>query len=307
MTSSTFQVAIDSPTADALRRAGPLIVTGGEGYVGSAIRQCLRQHDIPGHSFDTRSSAKEERADLRDADTARKTLRTLEPAVVIHCATASALAYGDRFIESAQADIDILRNVLENVPPTCRIVYFSSSYVYSGAGYGAPVSEDHPLKPEHNFGIAKLFFEQLLQRTHPNSVVFRLCSVFGAGVASFPNTIHNFVGEARKQKTITVWGAGRRRVQYVYLGDVVRIVLAAAIGLAPGVYNLGGDDYASVAEAAELVSSIFGANVVFLTDRPEGETLPRLDTTRLRQASGLAFTPLRDAIREYATLSEVSA
>ena len=34
--------------------------------------------------------------------------------------------------------------------------------------------EDDPIFPSHNFGIAKLFFEKLIERSYSNSLIFRL-------------------------------------------------------------------------------------------------------------------------------------
>ena len=53
----------------------------------------------------------------------------------------------------------------------------------------------------------------------------------------------------------------------------------------PGLYNLGGFDYTSVSEAATQIASFYGAEVAYLADKPEGDTLPFMNTQKLRAAT----------------------
>jgi len=146
--------------------------------------------------------------------------------------------------------------------------------------------------------VAKAFFEQLALRTHPSTLVYRLGSVFGPGTDLHPNAIVNMAKECQETGRLTIWGAGSRRMQYVLMQDVLTYI-GRAFTLPPGIYNLGGGDYVSVAESAETIARFFGAQVVFLRDKKEGDTLPFMDTAKLRQSSGDFFTPFTDSLAEY--------
>ncbi|HEV7428570.1 MAG TPA: NAD-dependent epimerase/dehydratase family protein [Thermoanaerobaculia bacterium] len=287
-------------TIAALVERSPVLVTGGAGYLGSALQDCLREHEISHRAVDIRTDEAAFRVDLLDAEATRRAFADVKPGIVVHCATGSALAYRDRLLETAQTDLTILRNVLATMPYRSRLVYLSSSYVYSGGTGTDALSEGTPLHPQHNFGVGKLFFEEVITRTHPQSVIFRLCSVFGPGRSSFPNAVTQFADEAREKGRIAIWGSGSRMTQYVHIDDVLRHVLGAA-RIPFGVYNLGGDDYLSVADTAAIIADAAGADVVYERDRAEGETLPFLDTRKLREASGEGFLPTRPAIRDYVT------
>jgi len=280
-----------------------ILITGASGYIGSEILkfvkeypcECLAIDKLAGTFYNVQSS------DLKDAAKTSKIIIDFKPDVIIHCATHSALAYRDRFLNSFEEDFSATVNILNALAdlPDCRLIYFSSSYVYSGLPAGQNYDEDSSLAPKHNFGIAKSFFEQFILKIHPNTVIFRLCSVFGEGQALHPNVILAFAQECLKNNSLTVWGKGERKLQYIYMKDVVNVVLGS-FDLAAGVYNLGGSDYVSVRETAEDIAKFFGVKVHFLENKPEGETLPFLSNQKIKNTlKNAEFTPFPIALEEY--------
>lgn len=242
------------------------------------------------------------RLNLGDYQKTAQAIKNFKPAIFFHTGTHSALAYRDNFLNSFAEDSQALMSVLKSLRPmpNCKLIYFSSSYIYSGLPANKKVSENNPLKPNHNFGVAKSFFEQFILKNHPQSVIFRLSSVFGPGQAKNPNTILNFVKECQEKGKITLWGLGKRKIQYIYLKDVINCALKS-LSLKPGIYNLGGDDYVSVADAAHSIANFYQAKTIFLKEKPEGETLPFLDNNKIKTAlkKKKLFTPFATALTEY--------
>lgn len=280
-----------------------ILVTGSYGYLGSQTVPFLKQ---TGHDLWTVDKMPMDQPNHRCCDLSEKkkifqVMEECKPDIVIHCATHSALAYGHRFLDSFREDSAILFHLLESLQknPDCRLLYFSSSYVYSGLPFGQPVDEETTLRPRHPFGIAKGFFEQLILKTHPNSLLFRLFSVFGPGNTLFPNAAHQMIQECKKSGRVTIWGEGKRKMQYIFIKDVLRC-LEKGLSFAPGIYNVGGNEYQSVEEAARIIAETFGGDVVFLKDKKEGESLPFGNNARLKRVCGQdSFTPFATAIREY--------
>lgn len=275
-------------------------VTGGAGYLGSRLADSFQAR---GHAvlsidrvFDA-ETARERRVDLEDRQATVRVMREFGPDLVVHCGTYSALAYRDAFAPRFDADYRVLRHLLEALSalPSCRVVACSSSYVYSGLPADETVTERSPLRPQHPFGVAKAFFEQFLHRARANSVTVRLSSVFGPGTPRHPNTVSDMIDECLRMGYVTVWGKGRRRMQYVYLEDVLRVVEAVP-QLPPGIYNLAGDEVATVREVAEMIAAQAGGRVVAVPDKPEGESLPRMSTDALRTHLRLPWTPLPAAL-----------
>lgn len=280
-----------------------VVITGSLGYIGSELLKQAGKQGIICLPIDKeyRNKSGGLCVDLRDYKKTARAVKNFRPTVLFHAGTHSALAYRDNFLGSFAEDAEALTNVLKSLlpMPNCKLIYFSSSYAYSGLPTKQKVSEDSPLKPNHNFGIAKSFFEQFILKNRPNSVIFRLSSVFGQGRAKNPNTILNFAKECLERGEITLWGSGKRKIQYIYIKDVIDCALKG-FGLKSGIYNLGGDDYISVADAARAIANFYKSRIVFLKDKPEGETLPFLDNNKLKTAlKKKKFTPFFAALTEY--------
>lgn len=280
-----------------------VVITGSLGYIGSELLKQASKHDITCLPIDKEYQSRSEgtRLNLRDYKKTAKAIKNFGPDIFLHAGTHSALAYRDNFLSSFTEDFEVMASVLKSLSqmPDCKMIYFSSSYVYSGLATNQKVYENNPLKPNHNFGIAKAFFEQFILKNRPNSIIFRLSSVFGPGKAKNPNTVLNFAKECLQKKRITVWGAGTRKIQYIYMKDVINCVLQS-FNLKPGIYNLGGDDYVSVADVARTIAAFYKAKVTFLKDKLEGEALPFLDNDKLKTAlKKKLFTPFSTALMEY--------
>jgi len=265
----------------------PILLTGSAGYLGTELADQFRSAGVPFVGVDKRPDRGkgECQLNLADSGATNDLFREVMPGAVIHTGTHSALAYRDDFKTAFREDLDAVMNLLENLEqrPDARLVFFSSTYIYSGLDSSDTVDETTVLNPAHNFGVAKLFFEQFLIRSHSNTVVFRLSSVFGHGAQRHPNALANMAEECKTSGKLTVWGAGNRRMQYVYLEEVILSVLEA-LALPPGLYNLGGVDYTSVTDAATQIAGFFGSQVEYLRDEPEGDTLPFMSTEKLRAA-----------------------
>ncbi|MBI3337230.1 MAG: NAD(P)-dependent oxidoreductase [Candidatus Staskawiczbacteria bacterium] len=280
-----------------------ILITGGLGYIGSEIFKMVKQYSEECLSIDKLAdvSGNVQSLNLKDAAKTSKLIIDFKPDVIIHCATHSALAYRDHLSNSFQEDFSATVNMLNALAGMrdCRLIYLSSSYVYSGLAAHQYYDEDSLLAPKHNFGIAKSFFEQFILKIHPNTVIFRLCSVFGPGQAMHPNVILAFAEECLKNHSLTVWGKGERKLQYIYIKDAVNIILRS-FDLVTGIYNLGGDDYISTRDTAEDIAKFFKVKVNFLENKPEGETLPFLSNQKVKNnLKNDLFTSFSITLNEY--------
>ena len=264
----------------------PIVVTGSSGYLGTELCKQFRLADIDfiGVDKEPGGGSKTDVLNLAVEGPVRELFREVSPGTVIHGGTHSAEAYRDDFVRAFNEDVMAVSNVLGALSASsARLIFFSSSYVYSGLDSTEPVDERTALSPSHNFGVAKLFFEQFVLRNHPNSVVFRLSSVFGHGAQRHPNVIANMAADCQVDGRLTIWGEGKRRMQYIHIQEVVLGVLES-LTIAPGLYNLGGSEYTSVASAADQIAGFFDSAVEYLTEKPEGDTLPFMLTEKLRSA-----------------------
>jgi len=261
-----------------------IIIAGCNGYIGSELVNQLELNNFPYTGIDkTPSSSKNilnfnlsERKQVIDVISIQK------PDYFFHMATHSALAYKNDFLNVFHEDTSALHNIMSGLEKSnnTRLVYFSSSYVYSGLDSTKNVNEETILTPTHNFGLAKLFFEQMILRIYTNSFIFRLSSVFGKGKYLHPNAIEVMAQEAMNDKLLTIWGKGTRKMQYIFLEDVVKYILKAP-ELQSGIYNLSGHGYDTVMATANHIAEYFGVKTKILPDKKEGETLPLMDNKKV--------------------------
>jgi UDP-glucose 4-epimerase len=108
-----------------------------------------------------------------------------------------------------------------------------------------------------------------------------------------------FCAQALAGERPTIYGDGRQTRDYVYVGDVVRSLLAAADRGRPGTWNVGSGKEVSVLELAAVIAEVAGRPVdpVFAPARP-GELLRgALASERAaRELGWTATTELADGV-----------
>jgi nucleoside-diphosphate-sugar epimerase len=283
-----------------------LLVAGCGGYIGTELVNQLELNNIEYVGIDKTQNKNCLCINLCDKGKVEDLISSLEPDYLFHMGTHSALAYKNDFLESFNEDMDALYNIFSCIRNrnNIKLIYFSSSYVYSGLNIYNSVNENTLLAPTHNFGLAKSFFEQMILRVHPNSIIFRLSSVFGQGNYLHPNAIEVMAQEAMNDKFLTIWGKGMRKMQYVFLEDVVKYILKGT-KLLPGIYNLAGNNYETVDATATYIADYFGTITKKLPEKNEGETLPFMDNDKLINALGHEnFSNHRISLTQY--LSDIS-
>jgi len=286
-----------------------ILITGCNGYIGSEIVNQLALNDIDYTGIDKTDNSNDRSFcfNLCDTEEVNNILSSKKFDFILHTGTHSALVYNKDFLEVYYEDLKALRNIflgLQNTNHNTRLIYFSSSYVYSGLHSDEWVTEKTILAPTHNFGLAKAFFEQMILRVHSNSIIFRLSSVFGQGNYLHPNAIEVMAQEAIRNKLLTVWGEGSRKMQYVFIEDVIKCVLEME-KLVPGIYNLGGNQYDTVMSTAQYIAKHFDVKTKNLLDKNEGETLPFMVNDKITRAlNNNQFNDHEAALSQY--LNDIS-
>src|SRR3989449_9177128 len=227
------------------------VVTGGAGFIGSHVVEALLARGDEVHVLDDLSSGKRENlaegarlheADIRAPDGVFDAVR---PDAVFHLAAQADVRVS---VERPDYDADV------NVLGTTRILEASRRHgakiVFSSTGgaiYGeceGPARETADPQPLAPYGTSKLCGEEYLATWNrlygTRHVSLRFGNVYGprqephseAGVVAI------FMGLLRDGRIPTIYGDGRQTRDYVYVGDVVRAVLAAA-GHDGAVFNVG--------------------------------------------------------------------
>ena len=147
------------------------------------------------------------------------------------------------------------------------VVYASSAAVY-GANPDVPLREDSITQPISAYGADKLGCElhaRVATLAHGVPTVgLRFFNVYGPGQSPdspYSGAISIFAGRLANLQTIDIHGDGSQMRDFVYVGDVVRHLIAAMAdpGDAPGVFNVCTGEGTTIKALANLMADLSGA------------------------------------------------
>jgi UDP-glucose 4-epimerase len=289
------------------------VVTGGAGFIGSHVVDALAARGDEVHVLDDLSKGLRRNvaaaatlhvADIRDADAV---FDSAPPDVVLHLAAQADVRVSvERPDHDAEVNVLGTLRVLEAARRHGAQVVFAST---GGAIYGecdGPAAESAPRRPLAPYGTSKLCGEEYLatwNRLYGTAhVSLRFGNVYGprqephgeAGVVAI------FMGILRDGGAARIYGDGRQTRDYVYVGDVVRAVLAA-IGRDGAVYNVGTGVETSVLELYDAIQEAAGVRRAAEHAEPRAGELKRSVLDISLAARELAWAPehtLADGLRE---------
>ncbi len=256
------------------------LVTGGAGFIGSNLSDALLARGDEVIVVDDLSTGRRENleqaldngatlveADIRDRAALEEIAGRERPEVIFHLAAQIDVrkSIADPAFD-ASINIGGTANVLDaaRAAGTRRIVFSSTGGAIYGEGEGQqlPLAEDAPLAPEAPYGQSKFAGEgylSLYERLYGLSTIpLRLGNVYGprqdplgeAGVVAI------FCGRLREGQQPTVFGDGKQTRDYIYVGDVVAAMLAAAESEATGPVNIGTGVETDVLELVQALGEL---------------------------------------------------
>jgi UDP-glucose 4-epimerase len=293
------------------------LVSGGAGFIGSNLVDALLARGDEVTVVDDLSTGRAENVegalaagarlaeqDVRDAAAILEIFERDRPEVVYHLAAQIDVrrSVADPAFD-AQINVGGTANLLEAAREAAcrRFVFVSTGGAIYGEGEGLelPLGEEAAVEPLAPYGQSKFAAEgyiALYERLYGLSgVSLRLGNVYGprqdplgeAGVVAI------FCGRLRAGEAPTVFGDGRQTRDYIYVGDVVSALIAAAQSEAGGALNVGTGRETSVLELYERLRDLGGAPQGFEPEfaplRP-GE-VRRISIDPARAASELGWQP----------------
>ena len=249
-----------------------VVVTGGAGFIGSSLCRTLLEQGAKVTAYDNLYSGKIEfikdlmdkglnfvQEDIRNSSALEKATKNCE--AIFHLAAQTSVPFS---MENPQEDSEInvvgTLNVLEAARKAGARVVFSSSCAVYGNPKQRPTPETYPTHPIAFYGLSKLLGEnccRFYQEIYGLEVViFRIFNVYGPNCHG---VIYDFLNKLQKTPDkLEVLGTGRQSRDFVYISDMVDILLKAATSpAAPGeVFNVGTGTTTAVSELAQMIIEI---------------------------------------------------
>jgi GDP-L-fucose synthase len=295
-------------------RGKRVVITGGAGFVGSAL---VGQLEPLGPQIRIIRSREH---DLRDGDRAKEALEGAD--LVFHLAgVVGGIGFNRRNPALLVYDnLLMAANVFEQARLTGVGKLVSACTVCAYPKHTpTPFSEDdlwngYPEETNAPYGLAKkmmLVLSDAYRRQYGfNSCVLMVVNLYGPGdnfdledSHVIPAMIRKFVEAAeRGDETVVLWGSGRPSREFLDVRDAARGLILAAERLdSSEPVNLGTGQETTIRVLAELIAPLAGfqGRIVWDTSQPDGQPSRRLDVSRARTLLGFeAEVELEDGLRD---------
>lgn len=302
-----------------------LIVTGGAGFIGSAVvRRAVGQgHQVLCLDALTYAACLDNLApvanasnyaftetDIRDRAALDRVLEGFGPDAVMHLA---AETHVDRSIDGPGVFVDTnltgTATLLEAVrhwwggagrPETFRFHHVSTDEVFGTLGPEGRFSEDSPYDPRSPYAASKAGSDHLVRAWHETygmPVLVSTCSN-NYGPYQFPEKlIPVVILNALAGRAIPVYGQGANVRDWLFVEDhaaaLMTVLTAGRVGRS---YAIGGDAEARNIDLVRMVCALldrlrpgpgpYGDLITFVTDRPGHDARYAIDSTRIRTELG---------------------
>ncbi|QHG83305.1 SDR family oxidoreductase [Rhodococcus rhodochrous] len=245
------------------------LVTGGNGFLGSAVVAALRSRGVRVISADLHEPAdRHERtgaddavvhviADVRDRRRIAEVVGTHRPDVIVHLASIVNPGRDTTPEQEYAVDVDGARNVVDAALTygVRRLVVASSGAAY---GYHAdnpvPLTEDDPIRGNDEFTYSrhKRLVEEMLAATrveHPQleQVILRIGTILG-------ETVRNQITALLDRERLLVVAGSDSPFVFVWHTDVAAAFAEAVLGPVTGIFNVAGDGVVTVPEIAAMTN-----------------------------------------------------
>lgn len=275
-----------------------ILVTGGAGYIGSALVSKLAQNGSKVTVIDNLSKGKEELVDSRaniyigdliDINFVKKVFDENEFDCVIHIAGYKAAGESMELVGKYSDNIIGIINLLKCVEEKNikKFIFSSSAGVYGNPCY-IPIDEDHQTNPINYYGFTKLDSERILswfEKTKGIQVVnLRYFNVVGDAGLNYvdpePQNVIPLILDTLKGERDSFYifgddyntldGTGVR--DYIDINDLINAHIKAILLNESATINLGTGKGASVLELVKIIEKLSGEKINYsIAKRRDGD------------------------------------
>lgn len=257
-----------------------VLVTGGAGFIGSHLVDALLAKGYAVRVLDNLSTGKVANLPLSNphleliegdvADAAVLARSMVGCQAVAHlAAVASVQASVDDPVSTHQSNFVGTLNVCEAMRAhgVKRVLFASSAAVYGNNGEGLAIDEDTAKAPLTPYAVDKLASEYYLdfyRRQHGlEPAIFRFFNIFGPRQdpsSPYSGVISIFTERAQQGLPITVFGDGEQTRDFVYVGDLVTLLVQALelSEIAVGACNVGLDRATTLKQLLAEIAGVLG-------------------------------------------------
>ncbi|MSP49661.1 MAG: GDP-L-fucose synthase [Alphaproteobacteria bacterium] len=288
-------------------------VAGHRGMVGQALVRRLKTSGAEVLTADRAMLDLRRQADVEDWIAGNKPDAVFIAAAVV----GGILANDSRPAEFIYDNLAIEANLIHAAAKlgVSKLMFLGSSCVYPKL-CPQPMKEEHlltgPLEPTNEwYAVAKIAGIKLAQayrRQHGKDFIAVIpTNLYGPGDTfdlAVSHVVPALIRKVEEAKTsggqVEIWGTGSPKREFLYVDDAADalVFLMERYG-EERILNIGQGEEVSIADLAKRIAAVAGyaGGFRFLTDRPDGMPLKRLEGSRLAAMGWKPKTPLDDGLR----------
>lgn len=306
-----------------------ILVTGGSGFIGSALVKALvvagnhvrvlddNSRGSPRRLKDVEKKIDFMAGDIRDPETVARAVQDMDE--VHHLAFVNGTEF---FYSQPDLVLDVGVRGMINVLDACQkhnvgtLVLASSSEVYQLPPH-IPTAEDAPLvvpdvqNPRYSYGAGKLISEVMAinygRKRFKRVLVFRPHNVYGPDMG-WEHVIPQFAlrlhGLAQKQATdplpFTIQGNGEHTRSFCFIDDLVAgVMIMREKGEHLGIYHIGTQEEVAIGELARRIARAAGRRIELEPGPPAAGGTPRRcpDISKLAKLGYKPRVPLDEGLK----------
>ena len=300
------------------------LITGGTGFIGSALTRLLLERGFNVRVLDDNSRGNFRRltdvmdsldireGDIRNEDLVSKSLLGVD--VVVHLAYINGTI---NFYERPREVLDVaivgMQNVLEamKVNDVPELYLASSSEVYQHPDAfptpeAVPLVVPDPFNPRYSYGLGKIVQE--FMSIHADTflkrlAIFRPHNIYGPDMG-FQHVIPELCAKivAEKSNKVVLKGDGSQSRSFCHISDFVQgFGLLLNTEIERQTFNLGTREEVTISHLAGVIASSLGRQIEFSTsEAPTGETNRRIqDISKIERLGFSQSVKLEAGVRDY--------
>ena len=297
-----------------------ILVTGGNGFIGSALVKALVRDGNAVRVLDDNSRGAPRRlaevqgdvefisGDIRDATAVHAAVRGVDE--VHHLAFVNGTEF---FYSAPELVLDVGVKGIVNVIDACRVagvgrlVLASSSEVYQTppqvpTDESAPLVVPDPANARYSYGGGKIISELMAinygRKFFERVLIFRPHNVYGPDMG-FEHVIPQFALRLKRAASLhksgrvpfEIDGDGRQTRSFCHVDDLVQgVMVMRAKGEHLGIYHVGTTEEVAIADLARRIASHAGREIEFVS-RPAPDGGPERRCPDIGKLASLGYAP----------------
>lgn len=234
------------------------LIIGGSGYIGSALTNTI----LSKYQNSNVISIGSRDLNLTDENAFLKLDKMIDPNTIVYFCSGIKKQLGDS-LETYSTNLGMVYNFLKskNLLESKKFVYLSSAEVYGENIDNLQIDERFPMLPTSYYGMSKKHCEELIRLTFrkknfENFVLARMPLVYGHDENQLIYGPSGFVKNALAGKTQIFWGDGHEKRNFLYIEDLIDVLVHLADTKFTGVLNIANTESNSFVDITNILHEL---------------------------------------------------